>query len=411
MSGEQGHIVSDAVSASKEQYNKALVFILALPFIVAPIAGVHFPKINAFVLPVCGLFGLVAYVLSYRAIPPLPKGLVIFILGALAVVTLSLINIPDNDDSIERVKKLWILMPFSAVFVALCAAGKTLPTQKLFRVVKIICAIAACILTADLLTGSPFYKYTRDMSDSDPFSTAVYNKGAIITALMGLSAFLIEKKTRLDYLLVLPLFVMLACVQSQAVQIGAAVLFVIYFFYPYIFKYKALWIVTFLIIVAGGMGKPFIVSYLYEYCAKTLSTTPVMNQAYAAHRLEIWDYVAKEVWSSPFWGHGIEFTRSYEGFESAKQYLPSASTTHPHSFIMQLWIEFGVGGVILALTAIGWFMRSIYNISDNQTKRTALSALLVMLFMADITFGLWQSWWLVFMFMLTAFFALANRRT
>ena len=80
---------------------------------------------------------------------------------------------------------------------------------------------------------------------------------------------------------------------------------------------------------------------------------------------------------------------------------------HPHSFILQIWIELGALGIVIAFLGIGALMRAIYKITDVHIRKTAFAALTVLVFIASVAFGMWQSWWVVFVITVAAMFAVS----
>src|SRR5436190_23671517 len=72
------------------------------------------------------------------------------------------------------------------------------------------------------------------------------------------------------------------------------------------------------------------------------------GQAFANNRLEIWDFVSRYALRHPLHGFGIEATRAVEAFDSQQIYQKKATILHPHNFAIQMWIEFGLIGGLLA---------------------------------------------------------------
>ncbi len=398
----------DEQSGASSFVEKTFSYFMFLPFTLAPFLAVLFPKALAFALPVCGVLGAGVLFFGLKQKPALLKGPLIYAACVLVLATASFFWAIYPDGVLERVAKLAPLILFSLLFMGVARAGRgfiSLPC--LMAGILAIASLSALLLSADILSNGYLYRLSRGALDAPLYSTAVYNKGSIVIMVMALCAYMLHPAgpTLKRALWLIPLALMLYVVQSQATQVGLALALLLYFAFPY--KFRWAWIGAFIFVVMGFAFKPVIAPMAYDEFAQSVQNMGYMQQAYAAHRLEIWDYVSREIWSSPFIGHGIEFTRNFDGFDSAKVFLPEVNPMHPHSFILQTWLEFGVVGIALALSGIGILMKNIYMIEDIRIKRTAFSTLAVLTFMASITFGMWQGWWVVFILTVAALFIVA----
>lgn len=103
-------------------------------------------------------------------------------------------------------------------------------------------------------------------------------------------------------------------------------------------------------------------------------------------RLEIWDFVARAIQVRPELGYGFEATR-FMIFQTQQVYHKADTVLHPHNNVLQIWMEYGALGAILALA--GW----LFTVKHIQSA-PALAWLSVALVMGLMSFGLWQSAWL-----------------
>jgi len=403
--------MTDADASGSQQHGVAsrlLTFFVFLPLVTAPFLGVLTPKAIAYVTPVCGFLGAVFLWLAYGKKPIFPKYVWFFTLIMLALVGLSGLWAVYPDEAFKRAIKLFLLIPLSLVFVGvLLAARPSINISRLMQFTLIACSLSAVFLTIDIMAEGFLYRLIRGELDSMLYSTAVYNKGSIVIMVMSLCAFMLHPSGPSFKNLVwfVPIVAMLFVIQSQATQIGLMLAVFIYAVFPH--KYRWAWIVAFVFVAAGMIVKPFIAPELYNSLAQDVQQLPMMQQAYAAHRLEIWDYVSRQVWKSPFIGHGLEFTREFDSFDSRKVFLPEVNPMHPHSFILQIWIELGALGIAIAFLGIGALMRAIYKITDMHIRKSAFAALTVLVFIASVAFGMWQSWWVVFVITVAAMFAVS----
>jgi O-antigen ligase len=148
----------------------------------------------------------------------------------------------------------------------------------------------------------------------------------------------------------------------------------------------------------------------------------------AAHRLEIWSFVAEHIRQRPIAGWGLDAARRLpggtaqviihhcdeadrpDGIALSSEALP----LHPHNAVLQVWLELGGVGVALgfgplilaiwhALRCPAWRTRSV----QAMIAATIAAAVSVGL----ISFGIWQEWFLSGLFIATAFVVLSARQS
>ncbi|MEZ5918889.1 MAG: O-antigen ligase family protein [Alphaproteobacteria bacterium] len=110
----------------------------------------------------------------------------------------------------------------------------------------------------------------------------------------------------------------------------------------------------------------------------------------------------------PLHGFGIEATRALTDFDTRQLYSPTKGVLHPHNFTLQLWIEFGLPGVLLAGAFIGFILRKIGTLPGH-AARVALATFIATLCVASTGYGLWQGWWLGSFAALAAFTVIAGK--
>jgi exopolysaccharide production protein ExoQ len=150
------------------------------------------------------------------------------------------------------------------------------------------------------------------------------------------------------------------------------------------------------------------------------------HKASAAHRLEIWSFVAEHIRQRPVAGWGLDAARRLpggttpviihhcdeadrpNGIALSNQTLP----LHPHNAVLQVWLELGGVGVALgfgplifaiwhAFRSPAWRTRPV----QAMIAATAAAAVSISL----ISFGIWQEWFLSGLFIAAAFVVLSAR--
>lgn len=130
----------------------------------------------------------------------------------------------------------------------------------------------------------------------------------------------------------------------------------------------------------------------------------------AAHRILIWDFVTERIADRPAAGWGMEASRAIpggsEGFDPAtlarfglvaeetRAFFAHPSTQrlplHPHSAPLQVWLELGaVGAVLAAALAAALLLGAAATPVAGPALGAAVSAAVTAL----LSFGAWQPWW------------------
>jgi O-antigen ligase len=133
------------------------------------------------------------------------------------------------------------------------------------------------------------------------------------------------------------------------------------------------------------------------------------------HRVAIWDFAAARAAERPVLGWGFEASRVMPGGEvripaeafdrlappgparaaldamadHAVQSLP----LHPHNGGLQVRLELGIVGLLLAAVGAWWIGRGIVRATDRVALASGAAAAASGLTVALIAFGVWQAWW------------------
>ena len=133
------------------------------------------------------------------------------------------------------------------------------------------------------------------------------------------------------------------------------------------------------------------------------------------HREMIWSYTANEIKKDLLLGKGLSSSRKIgeehqitfvEKIFDTQSYLNShlekknfsAIPLHPHNNTLQIWLELGLIGCLLFLLLYLLLWKKLAEkISKYSTKNIFLILPFIgVLYINQISFGLWQTWWLVF---------------
>ncbi|MEW5727604.1 MAG: O-antigen ligase family protein [Pseudomonadota bacterium] len=125
------------------------------------------------------------------------------------------------------------------------------------------------------------------------------------------------------------------------------------------------------------------------------------------HRLTIWRFTASKVAEKPIVGWGMDAARALPGgkdtvtvvreddsparlpVEIYEQQLP----LHPHSAVLQVWLELGAVGILLAGALLWRVIGRLGARGGVPQAAYAMGAVAAGAVVANMSFGLWQSWW------------------
>lgn len=133
------------------------------------------------------------------------------------------------------------------------------------------------------------------------------------------------------------------------------------------------------------------------------------------HRVAIWDFAAARAAERPVLGWGFEASRAMPGGQAripaatfdrlappgptrdALDAMPDAFVQslplHPHNGGLQVRLELGMVGLLLAALGAWWIGRGIVRVTDRVVLAAGAGAAAAGLMVALIAFGIWQAWW------------------
>lgn len=116
--------------------------------------------------------------------------------------------------------------------------------------------------------------------------------------------------------------------------------------------------------------------------------------ASAQHRIEIWDFSVQRIAERPLLGWG------FDGSRHMASLYPDASDTgrvvaalHPHSAPLQIVLELGAVGAVVAL-ALLWLVARRLDGTAGLTRLFGQALFVAALAIGSVAHGAWQNWWL-----------------
>lgn len=381
----------------------ATAFILMLSLI--PVIAVSMPRGTAFLFSLAGLLFLIPAFSILHEKPVFPKmtTLIVGAISALALVSSFWAVDPvfSFDKCIGTVRTLFIGIVFiSAIRTVQVASIR--PSVWMFPAG--LC-VAALLTFIDMKFGNTFFRIVRDLPPGSPVTTAEYNRVGVVLVLSLFPAIALWKdSTKIGMKVILGIFIacygpLLLITDSQSIQMALLFGLITFFIFPY--AHRAAWIAAATGVFALMLAAPFIAIWTFQHLAETINAMPIIGGTggYAGTRLEIWDYVSRYMLQHPFHGFGFEATRQITDFDSKQIYQPGLTILHPHNFAIQIWMEFGLAGILLFGTILSGFILWMQKNLTLAQQRFTLPTLVATLSIASTGYGMWQGWWIGVLFM------------
>jgi len=119
----------------------------------------------------------------------------------------------------------------------------------------------------------------------------------------------------------------------------------------------------------------------------------------AYHRFLIWSFSSRKALEKPILGWGYRSSRSIPGAKNMLDQEGEALPLHPHNGIIQIWLELGLIGALIAAFFSFKIIIKLWKKAHSKKEVTYALGLYSSSFtMICISYGLWQSWWLAGLF-------------
>ncbi len=138
------------------------------------------------------------------------------------------------------------------------------------------------------------------------------------------------------------------------------------------------------------IGMPFAAVEMHSHGWHRVGWLPSSAQ----HRVEIWDFSVHRIAESPLLGWG------FDGSRHMRSLYPDPSDTgraiaslHPHSLPLQITLELGAVGTVIALTLLCFIMVRLDGVSS-RAREFGQALFVAVLAIGCVSYGAWQNWWL-----------------
>lgn len=370
------------------------------------------PRAFAFAGPVIGLIFYSLYAIRAPKKPRFISSVWIYPLIILLLAFGSSLWALAPEETIKRSWKLIsILIPGTLLILFTLSIPRDFFKKRHGVVLGGIFLFVTLCLSLEYLLDFPLYRLVSGLNKTDTVEAHVLNRSVVsVTILLFPVIFLVKRLTGKALLPIAVVFIaaytpLLFLTDSQSALFAFAGGLLFFLFFPY--RQKWLWTTFTFLVVFFFLAAPFLAIWAFDY-ADIVHDAPLMYAASAGNRLEIWDYVSRYALQNPLLGYGIEATRAVEAFDTQEIFQKGRTILHPHNVFLQIWIEFGLLGVIVFSGLIIHLFRQIGCLPP-QDKKACIPGLVAALSVSLTGYGFWQSWWIGFLIFLTTISVLAIR--
>ena len=130
------------------------------------------------------------------------------------------------------------------------------------------------------------------------------------------------------------------------------------------------------------------------------------------HRLVTWSYVGERIREHPVIGHGFDASRTFDATFNTRGFEELAVVSlHPHNAGLQIWLETGVIGAVLASTLLWLIGQEAIKFAQGGRPRAMATAGLIApaILISSVSYGVWQDWWWASFFICAGVLALVPR--
>ncbi len=348
-----------------------------------------------FIAPLVMVFALAVAAAGFRA-PNLPVAWSAPVIAAALLflwAAASILWSIDPDLSIKRSFRLFLMIAMGAM-VAVFLPRSAL-SARAGKIAALATLLALAVILGDTLAGSPMGRTLMD--GGDPLDRAatvlvilVWPVGILTYRQFGLTGLaVLAAATALAIGLLNNKAAMLAAAFGCAAAAGAAVR-------P---RFGTLLISG--AVVLFTLLAPLSIGFFNSQIQQVVSDTGI--DASIRHRVHIWSFSAEKALEKPLTGWGMGSSRAIPGGDEVRTFLrPDGQSDgegeslplHPHNGFLQVFLELGLVGAVLAAAVIFMILRKLALAAERSGLAApvagfALSAMIV----GSISFGAWQGWW------------------
>ena len=335
------------------------------------------------------------------------------LLGTLILwLIVSFVLFPDGISPFSQVMKVSGLIVLGFITCRLASLKLSHAIDKAYYIAAILGAFLGAIIICFAVI---YIKITETSLWStyfgDPLTTLNNSAAVIVLTAWPVLLILLRRSLAIMISIILSLFILLLFLSSLAavlaLVLGVAVLVI-----RIVGKRKS-GVVLALIAAIFMLVFPYLIKYSpvdgNELFATHNEESVMPRSVY--HRLAMWSFATEKIDEKPWLGWGFGASRHIP--QEDRRLAPNMEIMplHPHNLALQARLELGLpGSLILAGLVFSVFYRLATFTNDGWISGFAMAPAAGWLFVANVSYGMWQSWWIALAFLLAIFmkFALAS---
>ncbi len=111
-------------------------------------------------------------------------------------------------------------------------------------------------------------------------------------------------------------------------------------------------------------------------------------------RVVMWQFTVDQIFQNALWGYGLDASRTFEKVVSVRGVEMTQIQLHPHNAALQIWLELGaIGSVLASFTILA--LTPLLQPLSRLDRAMVLASLTSFFVIANFSFGLWQEWWIM----------------
>jgi O-antigen ligase len=249
---------------------------------------------------------------------------------------------------------------------------------------------------AELLDGGVLIRALRGWPADFTYNLVAYDRAAAILAITAWPAALILWRRRrpgaavLFLLLALAVLFELDMAAARLAFMAGAAVFAISCWVPQTAR-RALMA----IMLAGILAVPPILAATGTGTELPAVAQELPHASSLKHRLLIAQFVLGKIGQHPLRGYGFDSSRDLPGGDAPAMAGQSVLPLHPHNGILQVWLELGLPGAIIAAAIAMLVLRGMPAFEPRGPAAAANATFAAFTTIALASYGIWQNWWLM----------------
>jgi O-antigen ligase len=324
------------------------------------------------------------------------------IIGVFLVYALisSFWSIAPKDSISVSLRLLFLLFSFLALQQYIRSTKLASKLEKLGFFMMGATALACILAMYELSTFGSLYRTLKPNLNIIEFYLSYMNRGCsyVVLSLWVPLYMLLKEKQYIKALLLCSMVAMFIVQLESQASIIAILCSAVVFILTYFFKSNIIFLAKIMLLLVT-VSFPIAVQKIDP--DQVFHDSSLLSVSSQHHRLKIWNFAADKASEKMWFGWGMSSTRNqkidksewFDNILGGKTAHPLP--LHPHNYILHVWLELGVIGVVL-FTAFLWSVLNFIAKHKGAPLLTASAMAMFTVYTATgmVGYGTWQSWWI-----------------